>query len=1285
MTSWTCSSDPAPAAQTTTGSREYEAALVADVIATWNLDPRWRYTIELSKSRVPDVQVLFKGCKRYQRKVGYAVAAAAPSSSSLQRKDSRPVLADLLWADKIAAETKEKASCKTVEVYTVTFSDSERQHKAPVPAKGKVLRVYFYVPSSTCASGTGSASASDGSSAPVVTFSFEEDKIVLPSNRPSSAKHIKTRINLALKETAKLLENVGGGSSSSARFPGQERKAWNLRQVAETKFEKDRTQNLATLLQDGSIYFDGGKPLRKKRDAPGGGKPFAGAAGGVDVKAMGPRTVHPREQEQGFSDDKPAQDHDDHPGRGINVEYLLQNTFDAADEEKTGFLLFTEVHHLLIALFGKRLRSFEVTKLVAKTEEDVQGQVDYAKFLAKLSPEIQRRIEANAREGSRMQHFLKGDGGDEEIENARELIADFLPLLSSEQLLSQNEGELVETAKLLHQTRERGQQFITRALARDWLARSRRFTAIELSLIMTRLPMQAAYNEDVVRHLLELRGAFQKTFAEKFLLDASHKDALAENMKPWLRKVCVAVLEVVGVVGREVPLRSFAKIVGGGGAGVNGGKNSAGIKVGETVTDEDEAELPERDHDEGTALDQRMTDLLAAGKKRILLPIWVLREALLRQEEYLFSRGEIHALLCWVDVAEGGFVELVSFLVAAHVTAFELFLLPQLKAMDERNRLQKQGESGYGPATSTPAATTAASAPDAFGFAAVGNVGSGSKMEGAFSFLRQQHQNDHGPDAGADQQQTNSNSPSNARISKTVSINSPRNRQTTSANQEQDFRKRELLERDILQLNFSRKWIDIPTLLQIARPLEKVLRASMDSDEIVVASVANFATGAIAEDGDADAPRPGDSFQASSSSSRTKETVLAEREARGFVAQAPFYTSAAQHHGGTSLGSGGGSAAPAQHSVQAGGAPGVVAATGGATKLPPQQQHLPADHSHRAEIQQQQQQLITTGSSTSAVLVKEILWADYVKDEISRLWEFRNNVQLQNFVAGADLQTLLSRYDAVFAGVRENLMEDSCKNLQRRLGGSGEGGGGAADKVGVEGCHRDGAADHGLLQPATSAGPGALGSSLVGAMSFSAGMLTSPLASGGGALSGAKSFAGAGLAAVGAQKLPPGALKQQLLQKKVGSRGGGSSPRGAAEKTDRWKDPLRPFRELLFKTDSVKASTEQAQQDDQRPPVDDPDSARFHTLLADFVRRWNEAEREDGGLISTQQGGALTAAGVNENAYARNEREVGARRGSMDTSFARRGSMDLQKRRSIGGARGSILGTAQTPQLHQQL
>eukprot|EP00392_Amoebophrya_sp_AT5.2_P016304 g16564.t1 len=155
--------------------------------------------------------------------------------------------------------------------------------------------------------------------------------------------------------------------------------------------------------------------------------------------------------------------------------------------------------------------------------------------------------------------------------------------------------------------------------------------------------------------------------------------------------------------------------------------------------------------------------------------------------------------------------------------------------------------------------------------------------------------------------------------------------------------------------------------------------------------------------------------------------------------------------------------------------------------------------------------------------------------------------------------------------------------------------------------------------------------------SFSAGMLIRWRQAGALCQGGAKSFAGAGLVAVGVQKLPPGALKQPLLQKKGGAGGGWSSPRGAAERSDRRqlqvssKDPLRPFRGLAFRRDSAKASTDQEQEDDQRPPVDDPDSARFHALHADFVRRWNEPKREDTGLISAQQGSALTAAGVGGN------------------------------------------------------
>ncbi|CAD7951884.1 unnamed protein product, partial [Amoebophrya sp. A120] len=197
-----------------------------------------------------------------------------------------------------------------IDIYTAFFHfQVPNDFKKPIPEK--VIKVHFYVnkvdeqqveddariisapqqdrvsAGTVSSEGTSAPAAETAEKSPVsdstITFSFEQDQTVLKAVRPSSARFVKNRIQLALQERDQIVERaftaVGGKRRmiNAKAFP-----AFGVKKdaVLTTKFEESRTREALTLKQQNG---ERGKLLSAAVDgtlaaSSGTGRAVAGAA-----------------------------------------------------------------------------------------------------------------------------------------------------------------------------------------------------------------------------------------------------------------------------------------------------------------------------------------------------------------------------------------------------------------------------------------------------------------------------------------------------------------------------------------------------------------------------------------------------------------------------------------------------------------------------------------------------------------------------------------------------------------------------------------------------------------------------------------------------------------------------------------------------------------------------------------------------------------------------------------------------------------------------------------------
>ncbi|CAD7951886.1 unnamed protein product [Amoebophrya sp. A120] len=641
--------------------------------------------------------------------------------------------------------------------------------------------------------------------------------------------------------------------------------------------------------------------------------------------------------------------------------------------------------------------------------ENVEGLISYQKFLKALEVKFLAEVEASRRRGAsagddgprgsgmNAPAVVPGAVADAEVvphphQQAVEQASatgtaadqpDEINAVSSmydntlETLLQLYENELSDTAKSLHSIREQflsKQKTNTRNQVKKWLVKSKRFTKNEILLTMTKLEaMKIPYNEDIIRHYLEIRALAVNAFNKKNALgvgatsgagrasareategrllqlgnvvievcDAYHRktsgqqkqdDSSPSSAAPW-GKFQHGQHSVGGATGGSTTQNTgmpfgFATVVAAAATHQKQDQqNNANKQEPQLAFDSllrsnllqveyEYGAVSSAEHNSG---DESPTSPQNENKnhynehhlkiRKILVPVWLLKEVLTTQEIYLFSKTQIHTILCLLPIASElpsqeqqsklrtssttgsgsstlGYADILQFLFLTEICAEEFFTLNsqgqlQFSTSNGNKRFAMHNDSQQ----SGPNKAVSINAP-LIRSTAVGNAMANG--EGATS------------NNGANGGMTSSG---NAAIMSQPVV---QNVQLTEQKQQQ-----EILERDILQLNFNKKFIDIETLLQLREQLE-----------------ACFISMGTTSDG-------GGTSTTAGLISQEKQKLLAKAEVRGFIAQAPFYSVLSEEQSG--------------------------AAGISNTVVPQDQKDM------------------------------EILWADFVKEELQRLWEFRQS------------------------------------------------------------------------------------------------------------------------------------------------------------------------------------------------------------------------------------------------------------------------------------------------------
>ncbi|CAD7922852.1 unnamed protein product [Amoebophrya sp. A25] len=984
-------------------------SLIRETIDLWDLESGWKYVIE-QKPSATWASIERRGCKKYVVRnaacFGSTTGATGllPGSGSatrggqqqqtrsLTRVDSKPCVGDLVRNQKVgevSTSTKMQEQEQKASVFTVTFShiDGDEYH-TPVP--DSIARVHFYI-------------LPDAS----VRFSFEEDRTVLPSERPSSARHIRGRMKLALSEKQKIVHtalSARGGrdvvksvlwtdfeEARCLRGPLKSRTRFGKQGLAATTLlEEDHAGTTQKRTSQFQLHDDEEEHFyRMEEDATSIALAVAAEKKSYakkDGKAA-PQGNIINDNERNVERQKmSAESQRAAPDLLTDLKQLaafLWNTFAAADEDNTGFLTFAELYRLLDNIKELHpLTNFDIHVLVSRANETESGTVDYARFLREQAvlfiPALARRRRNNGQANVRKHStFLGGIG--------------------LELLLQLQETELAESARVLQGLREGYLNKDRRNLrwqVRELLVKSKRFTQLEVAMMMTRVPQTALYNEDLIRHLLETRVAFYRDFAASCLgQDSAPGKALSQLATSAIPEINEQADDepTTGQAGRgtgqeqdvgeEGRLDSKASSAFSGGSSRKNSKNistaASSLPTTTTLSPNDEyseyysehlvavlAELicAERDvsspgvghaaHASGnvgaasgagaggavvstngeaaqgssfsaanaafstmsSTSSHRMRPLLYfPDERRLFAPVWYLREALLQQTELLLSRTQVHAILCCLPICmETGLVDVAAFLACVRRCVRQFFF----------GFLEKQ--------------MLAASSS--------GQTAGGSGAAG--------QQNDMLNTTGGQ-----------LAFGKTVSINAP-GRPTAATGigldqhgKEEERLRRDLVERDVIQMNFSKKLIDIGTLLQIAR---KDLASAQFSPS----------------------------------------------EARGFVAEAQLVTlnsAAGTQQASTSSQLFGqakwniAASLSGQHKIEGG--------TDTTDVTIHQNSHAGGERRRGGAEDNAGTAGATCGDVFTFVLgcQTDVPWADHVREELSRLYEFRRDANLHSFVEAFEL------------------------------------------------------------------------------------------------------------------------------------------------------------------------------------------------------------------------------------------------------------------------------------------